>query len=78
MNRAFGADALYPQHRRNPKRCPRGRRLSKLVKAIEAEFRTAAATDEAVARDPLINAGKAYCVARCGGCRLTAGWSPPT
>ena len=24
-----------------------------------------------------INAGKAHCVARCGGCPLTENWTPP-
>lgn len=29
------------------------------------------------ARLRLVDAGKAYCIARCGGCPLTAGYVPP-
>jgi hypothetical protein len=77
MNRAFGAAALFPQHIRNPRKCPRGKHLRKLISSLEKEFRSERETAEAVARSPLINDGKAYCIARCGGCELTVGWWPP-
>lgn len=65
-----------PKKPRRPKRpapeCPHGKRLRRLVAALDD-----AEPDERGAGMALIDAGKAYCVATCGGCALTVGFSPP-
>lgn len=43
-----------------------GSKVTFLRKGCAAETRLA-----------FINAGKAHCVARCGGCPLTENWTPP-
>lgn len=57
--------------------CPRGELLKLLISEGGPSVFKLNPTPEDVARLAAINANKAYCVARCGGCALTVGWIPP-
>lgn len=77
MDHRISVAALYPQHSKSSKGCKRGKIIRKLVREAEEGFTTKVPTSEQLARAFFIDAGKQYCVARCGGCDLTAGWKPP-
>lgn len=57
-------------------RCPRAKLLRRIIAESETNVAAIVPTEEEVARAVFIEAGKAYCVARCGGCALTEGWAP--
>lgn len=60
------------------KSCSRGKLLRAVVKeALPDNVVIITRASEQEARIRLIDAGKAYCERRCGGCPLTKGYVPP-
>jgi hypothetical protein len=57
--------------------CPRSRLLRKLIAEAPKGVAILRPTPEEMARNALVNAGVAYCLAKCGGCALTDAWSAP-
>lgn len=56
--------------------CPRGALLKLLIEEAGPAV-SLRPTPEQAARAAFIDAGKAYCIAKCGGCPLTEGYVPP-
>lgn len=56
--------------------CARGELLRLLVSEGDPEVPLLRPTAEDTARLAFIDAGRRYCLARCGGCALTEGWTP--
>lgn len=57
--------------------CPRGELLKLLISEADPAVPILRPTAMDEARLACINANKAYCLAKCGGCALTVGFMPP-
>lgn len=68
---------VLKRFRREAVPCPRGELLKLLISEADPTVPILRPTEMDRARLACINANKAYCLARCGGCALTVGWNPP-
>lgn len=57
--------------------CEQGELLRRLIRGGDTNVVSLRPSEVERARHVLINAGRAYCMARCGGCPLTEGYVPP-
>ena len=57
--------------------CPRAELLRSLILEADPSVPILRPSPVDHARSVLINAGRAYCLAKCGGCALTDGLKPP-